>query len=247
MIEIKDLHAGYGRIEVLHGVSLSVETGRIATVIGANGAGKTTLLMTISGRVPVSAGEILFEGANIAGLPSFELVTRGIAHVPEGRRIFPRMSVLENLQLGAFKADPAWFKDDRDFALTLFPALKLRLAQLGGTLSGGEQQMLAIARALMMRPKLLLLDEPSLGLAPMLVRQVFEMIGSINKERATTILLIEQNAYQALRLADTAYVLVNGRIAKHGSGAELLRDPAVQAAYLEGSLGTGAPSAGMYL
>jgi len=212
MIAIRNLHAGYGAIEVLHGIDLDVEEGRIATVIGANGAGKTTLLMTICGRVRANQGEILIRGEDVTRLATFELVKRGIAHVPEGRRIFARMSVLENLQMG-------------------------------GTLSGGEQQMLAIARALMMRPRALLLDEPSLGLAPMLVRQVFEIIANINRERRTTILLIEQNAFQALRLADQAYVMVNGRITKRGGGVELLRDADVQNAYLGVGLGSGARGA----
>jgi branched-chain amino acid transport system ATP-binding protein len=236
MIAVRNLHAGYGAIEVLRGVDLEVEEGRIATVIGANGAGKTTLLMTICGRVRASQGEILFQGEDVTRLPTFELVKRGIAHVPEGRRIFPRMSVLENLQMGAFAADPAWFAGDLDYVLSLFPGLQTRLKQMGGTLSGGEQQMLAIARALMMRPRALLLDEPSLGLAPMLVRQVFEIIANINRERRTTILLIEQNAFQAVRLADEAYVMVNGRITKRGGGVELLRDADVQNAYLGGGL-----------
>jgi len=235
MIVVENVRAGYGRIEVLRGVNLDVATSQIACVIGANGAGKTTLLMTICGRVPAKAGSILFDGEDITRVRTFELVKRGIAHVPEGRRIFPRMTVLENLQMGAFAAPPAHFASDLDFVLALFPALKDRRRQFGGTLSGGEQQMLAIARALMSRPRLLLLDEPSLGLAPLLVRQVFEMIRAINRERNTTILLIEQNAFQALLLATKAYVMVNGTIAKQGTGAELLRDPAVRAAYLEGN------------
>jgi branched-chain amino acid transport system ATP-binding protein len=236
MISVRDLHAGYGRIEVLRGVDLDVATSQIACVIGANGAGKTTLLMTICGRVTAASGAILFEGQDITRVPTFELTRRGIAHVPEGRRIFPRMSVLENLQMGAFASAPAHFTSDLDFVLTLFPALKERLRQFGGTLSGGEQQMLAIGRALMSRPRLLLLDEPSLGLAPLLVRQVFDMIRAINREKKTTILLIEQNAFQALLLATRAYVMVNGTIAKQGTGAELLHDPAVRSAYLEGSV-----------
>ena len=205
MISIQNLRAGYGRIEVLHGIDLDVATSQIACVIGANGAGKTTLLMTICGRVPAASGTVLFEGEDITHLPTFELTRRGIALVPEGRRIFPRMSVLENLQMGAFAGQPAHFSSDLDFVLTLFPALKERLRQFGGTLSGGEQQMLAIGRALMSRPRLLLLDEPSLGLAPLLVRQVFDMIRAINREKKTTILLIEQNAFQALLLATKAY------------------------------------------
>jgi branched-chain amino acid transport system ATP-binding protein len=236
MICIQNLRAGYGRIEVLHGINLDVATSQVACVVGANGAGKTTLLMTICGRVPAASGTVLFEGEDITHLPTFELTRRGIALVPEGRRIFPRMSVLENLQMGAFAGQPAHFPSDLEFVLGLFPALKERLRQLGGTLSGGEQQMLAIGRALMSRPRLLLLDEPSLGLAPLLVRQVFDMIRAINREKKTTILLIEQNAFQALLLATRAFVLVNGTIAKQGTGAELLHDPAVRSAYLEGNV-----------
>jgi branched-chain amino acid transport system ATP-binding protein len=236
MISIQNLRAGYGRIEVLHGIDLDVATSQIACVIGANGAGKTTLLMTICGRLPAVSGVVLFEGEDITHLPTYELTRRGIALVPEGRRIFPRMSVLENLQMGAFASPPAHFSSDLDFVLSLFPALKERLRQFGGTLSGGEQQMLAIGRALMSRPRLLLLDEPSLGLAPLLVRQVFDMIRAINREKKTTILLIEQNAFQALLLATKAFVLVNGTIAKQGTGAELLHDPAVRSAYLEGNV-----------
>jgi branched-chain amino acid transport system ATP-binding protein len=236
MISIRGLHSGYGRTQVLRGIDLDVATSQIACVIGANGAGKTTLLMTICGHVPATSGTILFEGDDITRLPAFAVTRRGIAHVPEGRRIFPRMSVLENLKMGAFAASPAHFAADLDFVLTLFPSLKDRLRQFGGTLSGGEQQMLAIGRALMGRPRLLLLDEPSLGLAPLLVRQVFEMIRAINRERKVTVLLIEQNAYQALLLATKAYIMVTGAIAKQGTGAELLRDPAVRAAYLEGSV-----------
>ena len=240
MIAVQNLHAGYGRIEVLRGIDLDVATSQIACVIGANGAGKTTLLMTICGRVSATSGTVLFEGEDITRVPTFELTRRGIAHVPEGRRIFPRMTVLENLQMGAFTAVPANFSADLDFVLSLFPALKDRLRQFGGTLSGGEQQMLAIGRALMSRPRLLLLDEPSLGLAPLLVRQVFEMIRAINREKKTTILLIEQNAFQALLLATKAFVMVNGTIAKQGTGAELLHDPAIRSAYLEGNV-TGIP------
>jgi len=240
MITVRNLHAGYGRIDVLRGIDLDVATSQIACVIGANGAGKTTLLMTICGHVPAASGTVHFEGEEITRLPTFEITRRGIAHVPEGRRIFPRMSVLENLQMGAFVSPPEHFASDLDFVLTLFPVLKARLTQLGGTLSGGEQQMLAIGRALMSRPRLLLLDEPSLGLAPLLVRQVFDMIRAINREKKTTILLIEQNAFQALLLATRAYVMVNGMIARQGTGAELLHDPAVRSAYLEGSV-TGTP------
>ena len=236
MITIRNLHAGYGRIDVLRAIELDVATSQIACVIGANGAGKTTLLMTICGHVAASSGSIHFEGEEITRLKPHEIARRGIAHVPEGRRIFPRMSVRENLQMGAFAVPPAHFSSDLEFVLALFPVLKERLRQMGGTLSGGEQQMLAIGRALMSRPRLLLLDEPSLGLAPILVRQVFDLVRAINRERKTTILLIEQNAFQALLLATRAYIMVNGAIAKQGTGAELLRDPAVRSAYLEGSI-----------
>ena len=234
MLEIKGLRSGYGLVEVLQDVSLTVGLGAIATLIGANGAGKTTLLMTLSGRPRASAGSIIFDGKDITDAPMHTLVRLGIAHVPEGRHIFPRMTVLENLQLGAFTCDPKNYATDLDFALILFPQLKTRMAQRAGTLSGGEQQMLAIGRGLMSRPRLLLLDEPSLGLAPMIVRQVFDTIRLINRERKTTILLVEQNAYQALKLADRAYVMVTGAITLSGTGAELLGNKDVQAAYMEG-------------
>jgi branched-chain amino acid transport system ATP-binding protein len=236
MLEVQDLHAGYGAVEVLHGIDMSIPAGKIATLIGANGAGKTTLLMTICGRPRPRQGRVLFDGEDITQLPMSDLVRRGIAHVPEGRRIFPRMTVLENLQMGAFTSDPKHFATDFDFVLSLFPQLKTRLQQRGGTLSGGEQQMLAIGRGLMSRPRLLLLDEPSLGLAPLVVRQVFDTIRAINGERKTTILLIEQNAFQALKLADQAYVMVTGSITLSGTGAELLGDKEVQAAYIEGGV-----------
>lgn len=235
MLEIRGLHSGYGRIEALHGIDVSVPKGEIVSLIGANGAGKTTLLMTICGRPQASSGQVFFEGRDIAGLKTHEIAALGIAHSPEGRRIFPRMSVLENLQMGAMIADPKYFNDDLEHVLTLFPRLKERMSQRGGTLSGGEQQMLAIARALMSRPKLLLLDEPSLGLAPLVTKQLFENIRTINREQGMTILLVEQNAFQALKLAHRAHIMVNGRIEMSGSGAELLDNPAVRAAYLEGA------------
>ena len=234
MLSLSGVHAHYGHIEALRGVDLEVARGEIVALIGANGAGKSTLLMTICGQPRPSAGRILFDGADIAGLPTFEIVRRGIAQVPEGRRIFPRMSVLENLQMGAVAAGDAGFTDELERAFALFPVLAERRAQRGGTLSGGEQQMLAIARALMSRPRLLLLDEPSLGLAPLIVKQIFQVIGAINRERGTTVLLVEQNAYHALRLAHRGYVMATGRILMTGSGAELLADPQVRAAYLEG-------------
>jgi branched-chain amino acid transport system ATP-binding protein len=234
MLSIRGLHSGYGRIEALHGLDFDVAEGEIVSLIGANGAGKTTLLMTICGRPQASAGQIVFEGRDITELKTFEIASLGIAHSPEGRRIFPRMSVFENLQMGAIVAKPAYFADDLERVLTLFPRLKERLEQRGGTLSGGEQQMLAIARAMMSRPKLLLLDEPSLGLAPLIVKQLFENIAEINRSQKTTILLVEQNAFQALKLAHRAHIMVNGRIELSGTGADLLNDPAVRAAYLEG-------------
>ena len=234
MLELRDVSSGYGPIEVLQGISLKVNKGEIATLIGANGAGKTTLLMTICGNPRARAGQILFDGDDITNIPTHELVHRGIAHVPEGRHIFPRMSVLENLHMGANASKPKNFSGDLEFVFTLFPRLKDRLDQRGGTLSGGEQQMLAIGRGLMSRPRLLLLDEPSLGLAPLIVRQVFDTIRAVNTERNLTILLIEQNAYQALKLADNAYVLVSGEITMSGTGSELLGNKEVQAAYIEG-------------
>ncbi|MEN3952190.1 ABC transporter ATP-binding protein [Iodidimonas sp. SYSU 1G8] len=235
MLSVQNVHAGYGRIEALHGVDIEVQAGEIVTLVGANGAGKTTLLMTICGKPRASQGRILFEGEDITDLPTFEIVRRGISQVPEGRRIFPRMTVLENLQMGGYAVDPKYFPSDLERVLTLFPLLKQRLTQRGGTLSGGEQQMLAMGRALIGRPRLLLLDEPSLGLAPLVVKQLFEIIGAINRDDNMTIFLIEQNAFQALKLAHRACIMVNGRITLRGTGAELLADPAVQAAYLEGA------------
>jgi branched-chain amino acid transport system ATP-binding protein len=235
MLSVRGVTTGYGRIEALHGVDIDVSAGEIMTLVGANGAGKTTLLMSICGRPRPWQGSIIFEGEDITGMEPHEIVRRGISHVPEGRRIFPRMSVLENLQMGGYAADPKNFASDLERVLVLFPQLKPRLAQRGGTLSGGEQQMLAMGRALISRPRLLLLDEPSLGLAPLIVRQVFEIIRAINRDEKMTVFLIEQNAFQALRLAHRAAILVNGNITLRGTGAELLADPAVQAAYLEGA------------
>lgn len=234
MLAVRNLQSGYGRIKVLHGVDLDIPQGEIVTLIGANGAGKTTLLMTLCGRPRAEAGSIIFDGEDISALPSYRIVRRGIAHVPEGRRIFARMSVLENLQMGAVTSSPKHFRDDLDFVLTLFPILGERLRQRGGTLSGGEQQMLAISRALMSRPRLLLLDEPSLGLAPMIVRQIFRILREINSEKKMTVLLVEQNAYHALLIAHRGHVMVQGRITMSGTGAELLKDEGVRAAYLEG-------------
>ena len=235
MLKIRGLHSGYGRIEALHGIDLDVPEGEIVSLIGANGAGKSTLLMTVCGNPRASAGEIIFNGRDITQMPTHEIARAGLAHAPEGRRIFARMSVGENLQTGAIVADPKFYSDDLERVLTLFPRLKERLHQRGGTLSGGEQQMLAIARALMSRPRLLLLDEPSLGLAPLVTKQLFANIAEINKADGMTILLVEQNAFQALKLATTAHIIVNGRIELSGTGAALLKDPAVRAAYLEGA------------
>ncbi len=234
LLEIAGVHAFYGNIEALKGVDLSVAEGEIAALIGANGAGKSTLLMTLCGRPPAAQGRILFDGGDITALPTYAIMRRGIAHAPEGRRIFPRMTVLENLQIGATVAEPADFAEDLRRVFALFPVLERRQAQRGGTLSGGEQQMLAIARALMSRPRLLLLDEPSLGLAPLVVKQIFEVIREINERQKVTVFLVEQNAFHALRLAHRAYVMQTGRITLAGTGRELLANPEVRAAYLEG-------------
>jgi len=234
LLEISRLRAAYGRIEALKGVDLTVGAGEIVTLIGANGAGKSTLLMTICGRPRAAEGRIVFDGRDITQLPTFAIVRLGISQVPEGRRIFPRMTVLENLQIGATTAAPDSFERDLARAFELFPILGERRHQRGGTLSGGEQQMLAIARALMSRPRLLLLDEPSLGLAPLIAKQIFTVIQAINSEERITVLLVEQNAHHALRLAHRAYVLQTGTIVLSGTGAELLANKDVRAAYLEG-------------
>jgi branched-chain amino acid transport system ATP-binding protein len=234
LLEIAGVHTFYGHIEALRGVDVSIAKGEIVTLIGANGAGKSTLLMTLCGTPQARAGTIRFDGHDITRLPTYEIMRKGIAQSPEGRRIFPRMTVLENLQMGAITGEPAHFAGDIEKVMTLFPILRQRQTQRGGTLSGGEQQMLAIARALMSRPRLLLLDEPSLGLAPMIVRQIFEVIRAINQEQGVTVFLVEQNAYHALRLAHRGYVMVNGQITLSGSGKDLLSNPEVRAAYLEG-------------
>jgi branched-chain amino acid transport system ATP-binding protein len=234
MLEVRGVATFYGAIQALHGVDLQVGKGEIVTLIGANGAGKSTLLMTVCGNPRARSGSIVLDGEEISSLPTHEIVRRGVAQVPEGRRIFPRMSVLENLQMGATLADPAHFQHDLERVFTMFPRLAERRTQRGGTLSGGEQQMLAIGRALMSRPRLLLLDEPSLGLAPLMVRQIFQAIGRIAHEEGVTIFLVEQNAFHALRLADRGYVLANGRVRLSGSGRELLANAEVRAAYLEG-------------
>jgi branched-chain amino acid transport system ATP-binding protein len=234
MLSVSGVHTFYGNIEALRGVDVSVEEGEIVTLIGANGAGKSTLLMTICGNPRAKSGRIVFDGQDITELRTFEIVRRGLAQVPEGRRIFPRMTVMENLKMGATPADESYFDEDLERVFTLFPILKEREEQRGGTLSGGEQQMLAIGRGLMCRPRLLLLDEPSLGLAPILVRRIFARIKEINESQGITIFLVEQNAYHALRLAHRGYVMANGQILMSGSGQELLANEQVRAAYLEG-------------
>ncbi len=237
MLEISGVHTFYGHIEALRGVDIHVQEGEIVTLIGANGAGKSTLLMTICGTPQAREGSIRFEGQDITRLPTFEIMRKGIAQSPEGRRIFPRMTVMENLQMGAVTGDQAHFAGDLEKVMTLFPILKQRATQRGGTLSGGEQQMLAIGRALMSRPRLLLLDEPSLGLAPLIVKQIFEVIREINQQQGVTVFLVEQNAHHALKLAHRGYVMVNGLITLSGTGRDLLANPEVRAAYLEGGHG----------
>jgi branched-chain amino acid transport system ATP-binding protein len=234
MLKISGVHTFYGHIEALKGVDIDVGEGEIVTIIGANGAGKSTLLMTICGTPQARHGSIMFEGEDITRKATFEIMRRGIAQAPEGRRIFPRMSVLENLKMGAITADPKHFDEDVEKVFAIFPRLKERHAQRGGTLSGGEQQMLAIARALMSRPRLLLLDEPSLGLAPLIVKQIFQVIRDINQQQKVTVFLVEQNANHALKLAHRGYVMVNGNITLSGTGKDLLANPEVRAAYLEG-------------
>lgn len=232
LLEVKELHAGYGPIEVLKGISLTVDAGEIVTVIGANGAGKTTTLMTISGCVKIRGGNVTFDGNNLATTPAHEIVKRGLAQSPEGRKIFPRLTVLENLEMGAFtRTDKPGIREDIEKAFQHFPILKQRQKQPGGTLSGGEQQMLAIARALMSRPKLLLLDEPSLGLAPMIVLKIFEVIRELNRE-GVSVLLVEQNARLALKLAHRGYVMETGTITASDKAEVLLNDPRIKAAYL---------------
>jgi len=233
LLELRGVAAGHGAITALADVSLTVGQGEIVTLIGANGAGKSTALMTICGVLPARAGEILLDGKPLHQSTPGEIVRRGVVQVPEGRRIFPRLSVAENLEMGAFcRDDPAAVRRDRDAVHALFPVLAERSRQMGGTLSGGEQQMLALGRALLAAPRLLLLDEPSLGLAPLVVRQIFETIVRMNRERGTTILLVEQNAHLALQTAHRGYVLENGRVVLSGTGADLLESPAVRSAYL---------------
>ncbi|MGB9154544.1 MAG: ABC transporter ATP-binding protein [Alphaproteobacteria bacterium] len=235
MLKLENVFARYGVIEALGGVSLEAHKGEIVALIGANGAGKSTLMMTICGQPNAAGGKAIFDGEDITALPTDEIVRRGIALVPEGRRIFPRMTVFENLQLGSLPNGGVHFAQDLERAYTLFPRLKERAQQRGGTLSGGEQQMLAVARALMSRPKLLLLDEPSLGLAPLVIKQIFSTLQELNAKDGLTIFLVEQNAHMALRLAHRGYVLVSGQVTMSGTGAELHNNPEVRAAYLEGA------------
>ncbi|TVR01314.1 MAG: ABC transporter ATP-binding protein [Spirochaetaceae bacterium] len=233
MLELKDVNTFYGSIQALKSVSMSVQKGEIITLIGANGAGKSTTLMTISGIVRPASGVVAFEGQDLGALEPDQIVATGICQVPEGRRIFPYLTVQENLDLGAYlRRDNAEIHKDLDYVFTLFPILSQRRHQAGGTLSGGEQQMLAISRALMARPRLLLLDEPSLGLAPLIVQQIFEILTQINRENGTTIFLVEQNAYMALRIAHRGYVMENGVIVLADAASALLENDEVKSAYL---------------
>lgn len=234
LLKIEDVETYYGAIQALRGVNVEVRQGEIVTLIGANGAGKSTLMMTVFGKPRARNGRIVFDGQDITNMDTHEIARLRIAQSPEGRRIFPRMTVMENLQMGASLDNLKYFDEDVEKMFTLFPRLKERIHQRGGTLSGGEQQMLAIARALMARPRLLMLDEPSLGLAPLIVKQIFEAIDILNKETGLTVFLVEQNAFGALKLAHRGYVLVNGQVTMSGSSQELLADPKVRAAYLEG-------------
>jgi branched-chain amino acid transport system ATP-binding protein len=238
LLELDSIHVHYGKIEALKGISIEVDEGEIVTLIGANGAGKTTTLKTISGLRAVSTGRILFEGTDISRLTGYKRVLAGIGQAPEGRGIFPGMTVVENLLMGAY-ARKGGYSAELDEVFELFPRLAERRSQMGGTMSGGEQQMLAIGRAMMTKPRVLLLDEPSMGLAPRLVTQIFSIIAEINR-RGTTVLLVEQNARQALQLAHRAYVLETGRVVKTAPAADLLDDPQVRAAYLGGGAGSGA-------
>jgi branched-chain amino acid transport system ATP-binding protein len=231
MLEVETLHVYYGEIHALKGVTLEVEKGEIVTILGNNGAGKTTTLRTLSGLLPLRAGDIRLEGETLRGVPPHEVVLRGVAHVPEGRRVFNRLTVFENLEMGAYTRSDAGILEDLERVFTLFPRLKERRAQVAGTLSGGEQQMLAIGRALMAAPRILLLDEPSMGLAPILVEQIFETIQGINRQ-GTTILLVEQNAAMALSIAHRGYVLETGIIVLSGTAADLQENPEVRRAYL---------------
>ncbi len=244
LLSVRGVSTYYGSVAALKGVDLDVAEGEIVTLIGANGAGKSTLMMTVFGAPRARSGLIVYDGRDITRMPTHGIARLGIAQSPEGRRVFPRMSVYENLQMGASLHGERYFAEDLEKVCVLFPRVKERLHQRAGTMSGGEQQMLAIARALMSRPRLLLLDEPSLGLAPLVVKGIFDAIRRLNREDGMTIFLVEQNAYHALKLAHRGYVLVNGRITMSGTGRQLLDDPAVKAAYLEG--GHGAPAGGAH-
>ncbi|WKY43020.1 ABC transporter ATP-binding protein [Eubacteriaceae bacterium ES2] len=234
MLKVKDLHVHYGKIHAIKGINFEVNQGEIVTLIGANGAGKTTILQTVSGILKPSEGVITFEGEDINKVPSHQIPVLGIAHVPEGRRIFAEMTVHENLLMGAYiRKDKVAIQEDMEKIFVNFPRLKERIKQIAGTLSGGEQQMLAMGRALMTRPKLILLDEPSMGLAPLLVDEIFDMIQTVNNE-GTTVLLVEQNANKALHIANRAYVLETGVIKLEGNARELMENPEVQEAYLGG-------------
>ncbi len=233
VLEVKNLTVNYGVIGALHDISFSIQRGDIVTLIGGNGAGKTTTLRAISGLVKAASGEVIYDGANITNTPAHQLVARGLAHVPEGRMVFANLTVMENLRMGAYlRRDD--FQPELDYAFNIFPRLKERVGQLSGTLSGGEQQMLAIARALMSKPKFLMLDEPSLGIAPLLVKTIFEKIVEINREQGITILLVEQNANLALEISKYGYVLETGRIILQDSAAALRQNPKVKSAYLGG-------------